>query len=1268
MKKKILFLSILLCGFGSLFAKDNKSTIDGYDGTPWRGTAWAVPGVVEAEDFDLGGEGVAYHESDMSGPGGMAGEYRYDDEGNIDAPYVDIEYQADRDFYDLGSGVAGEWVNYTINVTEEGLYDIRVVTAKINNIAKYSLSLDFVEIGSYEFPNTGSWTQFTDNHVVKAVFLPAGEHVFTFTFGGEGTTNVLNIDKFIFEKAYLGTAKGEYTIPGDLQAENFDEGGNGVAYSSPSGSIETGGSGDATYIVAPAGGWLKYTFDVPELPFRDFLVSVNVATTKTEKLTVLLNGREIAKDIDIPSTGSAFQTIELPDLVKIYQGENVITIQTTGGNFDKFSLVKPPYAGLPYAGDPYEIPGIIEAEYFDIGGEGISFHDTNTDHSQAKANEVRGWIGDGSEVVQMENNTFEGETIVDIGWNNNEEWLIYTVNILEAATYDISVVTATNNTTYHIYYDLDDVQICDFTVLTASHATFQKFTLQKIALPAGIHYLKARVSGNANLEKFIFEKSYYGEPFNGPHEVPGEIEAEDFDTAPTIAQGGNGETYYNPGTISTPNTYRPDVNIEIGGTDGDRYINAEEGEWLKYTIVAPANTFTYYIVSLMWANTKNSSFDVYLDGRLIEKDVPIPNTGSFSNYEESELTETLLITGGTHKFEVHVKSGHLDKINIFESFYLGRPFFDEAWKIAAEGDSFIEAEYFDIGGREISFHDNSTNGGTDGTKVDPVTGEAPGGENAVPLSHFVRAGADDGSTNVCMEYRTADGEPIINIGWSNDGEWVAYSIDVEETGIYDIWQFISTANDNRANHVKVDNTSYPAITVRTSAWESFLWFAHQGKDNEGIELTAGPHVLYVYYNGNFDKIKITKHQGSSPYEGTPQEIPGIVEAWKFDEGGQGISYSTSDITLGGENNAIRTDSPVEIKSGEGGYYVFDSKGGSPGWTKYAVDVKEAGSYKATFKVLCDTGNETWTLSGATSGSVILANDPGATRERATLVEFAKAGIQELLITHSGSVIGIYSVTFEKYDGYGGTPVHGVPYIVKADGSPVVIQAEDFDKGGNKISYYETSGNDGPFEFTNSYRKELGDYEALVPMESHTGTNSDGINIGWTSAGEWGAYTIEVEETGVYDFTATLSTNNDDRKEHFKIDDVEYPEVIFHTSGWGVYQTLPVVEQAPITAGKHVVYFYYDGNIDYFTIGKNLTDAIKGLNPLSGTVYVDKAGNLNVKGFSQAASIAVYNLLGQKIADRKITSDNVQTPLPAKGIYLVKVQDKGTTVSYKVIFN
>src|SRR5438105_824553 len=85
---------------------------------PFSGTPIAIPGTFEAENFDLGGEGVAYHDNVK---GNAGGQYRLSED-------VDIILSADA----LGGGYVvnnfetGEWLAYTVNVAASAHYDIEI--------------------------------------------------------------------------------------------------------------------------------------------------------------------------------------------------------------------------------------------------------------------------------------------------------------------------------------------------------------------------------------------------------------------------------------------------------------------------------------------------------------------------------------------------------------------------------------------------------------------------------------------------------------------------------------------------------------------------------------------------------------------------------------------------------------------------------------------------------------------------------------------------------------------------------------------------------------------------------------------------------------------------------------------------------------------------------------------------------------------------------------------------------------------------------------
>src|SRR5437868_8605 len=86
-------------------------------GVPYSGTAVALPGTIKAENFDQGGEGIAYHDTTS---GNLGGQYRATD--------VDIEASS-LGGYDVGWIATGEWLSYSVNVAAAGAYIIRLQVA-----------------------------------------------------------------------------------------------------------------------------------------------------------------------------------------------------------------------------------------------------------------------------------------------------------------------------------------------------------------------------------------------------------------------------------------------------------------------------------------------------------------------------------------------------------------------------------------------------------------------------------------------------------------------------------------------------------------------------------------------------------------------------------------------------------------------------------------------------------------------------------------------------------------------------------------------------------------------------------------------------------------------------------------------------------------------------------------------------------------------------------------------------------------------------------
>jgi hypothetical protein len=152
--------------------------------TPFYGTPFNISTssttTIQMEDFDKGGEGIAYHDSSASNIGGY---YRL-------LEGVDIKPANDGTTgYRLSDVTAGEWTEYTINVAQSGAYtlDFRVVSPASG--ARFHAEVDGANVtGSLALPNTGSWTHYGE--VVKTgVNLTGGTHVLRVSYDAVAPSN-----------------------------------------------------------------------------------------------------------------------------------------------------------------------------------------------------------------------------------------------------------------------------------------------------------------------------------------------------------------------------------------------------------------------------------------------------------------------------------------------------------------------------------------------------------------------------------------------------------------------------------------------------------------------------------------------------------------------------------------------------------------------------------------------------------------------------------------------------------------------------------------------------------------------------------------------------------------------------------------------------------------------------------------------------------------------------------------------------------------------
>lgn len=156
--------------------------------TPYLGTAVAIPGVIEAENFDFGGEGLAYSDVDADNLGKA---YRL-------AEGVDIEALTAGGFQ-VGYTEPGEWLEYSITVGATDSYKIECDVASMDGGG--SLNFTFknnattLTSSDISIPATGGWQ--TMKKASCTLNIPAGNYILRANIKAKPA---YNLDKYTISK------------------------------------------------------------------------------------------------------------------------------------------------------------------------------------------------------------------------------------------------------------------------------------------------------------------------------------------------------------------------------------------------------------------------------------------------------------------------------------------------------------------------------------------------------------------------------------------------------------------------------------------------------------------------------------------------------------------------------------------------------------------------------------------------------------------------------------------------------------------------------------------------------------------------------------------------------------------------------------------------------------------------------------------------------------------------------------------------------------
>jgi hypothetical protein len=254
--------------------------------------------------------------------------------------------------------------------------------------------------------------------------------------------------------------------------------------------------------------------------------------------------------------------------------------------------------------------------------------------------------------------------------------------------------------------------------------------------------------------------------------------------------------------------------------------------------------------------------------------------------------------------------------------------------------------------------------------------------------------------------------------------------------------------------------------------------------------------------------------GDAPYGGTAAAVPGTVQAANYDTGGQGVAYNVTSVN--GTANSYRSDgvdleATTDSQDTTGSGAVYDIGWTASGqWFKYTVNVASAGTYAVQIRLASPygitDGLHIANSAGTSLTGPVAVPDTGGYQDWTTVTaSFAlPAGVQTLTVDQDSNGWNLHYLTFAQTSGGGGGTTGEAPYGGTAAAVPGTVQAENYDTGGQGVAYNVTSVNGSG----NSYRSDGVDLEA-------TSDSGGGYDLGWTAAGQWFKYTVNVATAGAY---------------------------------------------------------------------------------------------------------------------------------------------------------
>jgi hypothetical protein len=187
-----------------------------------------------------------------------------------------------------------------------------------------------------------------------------------------------------------------------------------------------------------------------------------------------------------------------------------------------------PFQDSVYSSGPQSIPGRVECAYYDLGGEGVAYHDTDStnhgsgelnlkpEHHRPHANPYI-WGFRANESVDISytkdfadfnhtNFVAPPTNQLYIGWTANDEWCNYTVDVKKAGAYRVIALYGNAANTIQFSINHQPASDCKLPLPTGSMHIWNKAEIGTITFPeAGLQLLTFHYNKGNNFAYFEFE-------------------------------------------------------------------------------------------------------------------------------------------------------------------------------------------------------------------------------------------------------------------------------------------------------------------------------------------------------------------------------------------------------------------------------------------------------------------------------------------------------------------------------------------------------------------------------------------------------------------------------------------------------------------------------------------------------------------------------------------------------------------------------------------